>query len=165
MVKKQTGNIDMSFTSEENKPEPITNASETFEKEGHTIYKKDETGFMQFYDTDNNPIADDVIEKISDAYQLAPYINDRGDEQDGGLRVRYVKHEKQVPKNPTDPVIKNVDCSIDDCEFVEERQYYKNGEAIIHTIPKKLYYVVKYLRGEYDEDAKENKENKEEGNQ
>lgn len=143
-TKKNVGNIDMSFTAEEKKPEEIKKASETFEKEGHVIYKKDETGFMQFFDADNNPVGDDVIEKLSGAYPAIPETSDNGDEKDGELKTRYVKHEIK------DGVTKNIETDIADCEIIEYRQYYKNGEAVIQTIPKKHYYIVKYLKGEYD---------------
>ena len=152
MVSKRVSNVDMSFTAEEKQVKPIEKATETFEKDGKVIYKKDETGFMQFYDADNNPVGDDVVEKLSISYQAAPYINDRGDEQEGSLRVRYLTQETLEGRVESTEVK-----SLDECDIIEERQYYKNGEAIIHTIPKKHYYIVKFLRGDYDqnEDVKE----------
>lgn len=151
---KHVGDIDMKFTTEDTTPKPITTPAETFEKDGHVIYKKDESGFMQFYDGDNNPIGDDVVEKLADAYKPAPLTNDTGQEQEGETKTRYIKYEKQEPKEATDPITKNVEVDFKDCDIIEERTYYKNGEALIQTIPKKHYYVVKYLRGEYDEDEK-----------
>lgn len=149
---KRVGDIDMSFKAEQPKPKPINTPTEVFEKDGHIIYKRDETGFMQFYDADKNPLGSDVIEKLSDAYGPIPEATATGAEKEGELKTRFIKYEKQIPKNPTDPVTKNVEVDLKDCDVIELRQYYTNGEAVIQTIPKKHYHLVKYLRGDYNED-------------
>lgn len=145
MVKpKHTDNVDMTFTAEEPKTEPVTSPVETFEKEGHIIYKVDESGLTVFYDIDGNAVSNTVIENLSLGYPVVPETNDNGDEKDGELKVRFIKQETQ------EGIVKSSEVEFKDCDIIEERQYYKNGEAFIKTIPKKYYYIIKYLRGEYE---------------
>lgn len=149
---KHKDNVDMSFVAGEppKAEEKKVEANKVFEKEGTKIYEERKDGMTVFFDADGKELPASTVENLATGYPPIPSVDDSGAEADGELKVRYLKYEKQVPKEAKDPILKGVECAEADCDVIEHRQYYKNGNATIQTIPKRMFKVVKFLRGEYE---------------
>lgn len=122
-------------------------AVETFEQEGVKIYEKTpDTADVKYFDTNGKEVPTRIVDTLFEKYPAFPEFSRNGGEKKGEPNVTdatYTKHGNENFAGSNIP------------EYVVERQEYSDGETYVVTIPKELYMIVRFLRGEFSGKEKE----------
>ena len=142
----------MSFP-ENPSPEPAAPTAagddiEELKEQGKLVYQKNKkTGDIRFFiqeDGKDKEVSIDVIDKLEKAYPSIPERSYNGGKKKEDTIVRYVKEKFNEEKRQ----METVECPVDECELITERQEYEDGEVITNSIIRKHANLVKLLRGE-----------------
>lgn len=120
---------------------------ETFEQEGVKIYEKTvDAADVKYFDTTGKEVSTRIVDTLFEKYPAFPEFSRNGGEKKGELQTTdatYTPHGNENFEGGKVP------------EYVVERQEYADGETHVATIPKELYMIVRFLRGEFSGKEKE----------